>query len=432
MTMPDSYREIWAVDFEFSAPPGERPRVACLVAKELKTGKTIRLMDEALYSMDTPPYCIGPESLFIAYFASAEFSCHLALGWGFPENVLDLYSEFRCATNGKELAHGNGQLGSLLYFGLEAMSVTEKETMRQLAMRGAPWTEAEKLALLDYCESDVVAVERLFNRMSPQIDLPRAILRGRYFKAVARIEYVGVPIDMPSLNRLKENWDNIQDRCIESIDGDYGVYDGRTFKQEMFEAYLVRNHIPWPRLPSGQIALSDDVFKDMSRAYPILAPLRELRSTLFRMRLSDLAVGGDGRNRCMLSPFRSKTGRNQPSTSRFIFGPSVWLRRLIKPGKGYALGYVDWSQQEFGIAAALSNDPAMMVAYESGDPYMAFAIQAGAAPTYATKASHSAVREQFKACALAVLYGMGAESLAQRIGQPTFVARRLLQLHRET
>jgi hypothetical protein len=72
------------------------------------------------------------------------------------------------------------------------------------------------------------------------------------------------------------------------------------------------------------------------------------------MRLfADLAVGHDGRNRCLLSAFRSLTGRNQPSNARFIFGPSCWLRGLIRPEPGRAIAYVDWSQQEFGVAAAL-------------------------------------------------------------------------------
>jgi DNA polymerase I-like protein with 3'-5' exonuclease and polymerase domains len=147
-------------------------------------------------------------------------------------------------------------------------------------------------------------------------------------------------------------------------------------------------------------------------------------------RMADLAVGQDGRNRTMLSAFRARTGRNQPSNTKFIFGPSVWLRGLIKPPLGYA--YIDWAQQEFGIAAALSGDPLMIAAYRSGDPYLEFAKQAGAAPADATKATHKAVRNQFKSTVLAVQYGMGAKSLAQRINQPPIRARELLQMHRET
>jgi DNA polymerase I len=74
----------------------------------------------------------------------------------------------------------------------------------------------------------------------------------------------------------------------------------------------------------------------------------------------------------------------------------------------------------------------MMDAYRSGDPYLAFAKQAGAAPPEATKATHKAVREQFKQCVLAVQYGMGADALAQRTGQPPIRARELLRLHHET
>ena len=128
------------------------------------------------------------------------------------------------------------------------------------------------------------------------------------------------------------------------------------------------------------------------------------------MRLADLAVGHDGRNRTLLSPFRARSGRNQPSNSKFIFGPSVWLRGLIKPPPGHGVAYIDWEQQEFGIAAALSGDENMKAAYRSGDPYLAFAKQADAAPSDATKATHKAVREQFKQCVLAVQFGMGEES----------------------
>src|SRR6516165_5374109 len=100
----------------------------------------------------------------------------------------------------------------------------------------------------------------------------------------------------------------------------------------------------------------------------------------------------------MLSPFGTRSSRNAPSNSRFIFGPSVWLRGLIKPPPGFGLAYIDWSQQEFGIAAALSGDHAMQDAYISRDPYLAFAKQAGAVPEGATKETHGPTRELFKQC----------------------------------
>jgi hypothetical protein len=63
----------------------------------------------------------------------------------------------------------------------------------------------------------------------------------------------------------------------------------------------------------------------------------QVRAALSQMRLTGLSVGKDGRNRTLLSTFRARTGRNQPSNSKFIFGPSVWLRSLIRPEPGTAL-----------------------------------------------------------------------------------------------
>src|SRR5262249_11100868 len=154
-------------------------------------------------------------------------------------------------------------------------------------------------------------------------------------------------------------WTDIQDQLIAEIDVSYGVFEGRTFKVDRFAGWLAANNIAWPSHASGGLDLTDDTFRQHARAYPRVSALRTLRSPLSNLRLNDRAVGADGHNRTILSAFQSRTGRNQPSNSKYIFGPSVWLRGLIKPPPGYGIAYVDWSQQEFGIAAALSGDAAM-------------------------------------------------------------------------
>ena len=163
----------------------------------------------------------------------------------------------------------------------------------------------------------------------------------------------------------------------------------------------------------------------------IISPLRELRHALSELRLNDLSVGDDGRNRTPLWAFGSKTGRNQPSNSKFIFGPSVWLRGLIEPPPGHGVAYIDWSSQEVGIAAALSGDEAMMADFQTGDPYVAFGIRAGILPPGTTKDTHPEKRDMLKACVLGLQYGMGAQTLASRIGQPAIVARELMREHRD-
>ena len=249
--------------------------------------------------------------------------------------------------------------------------------------------------------------------------------------AVARIEWLGTPIDTDTLGLLREQWTDIRAELIRQVDTDFGVYDGQTFKYGAFADYLARHDIGWPRLSSDRLCLDDDTFKLMAGVYPQLWPLRELRKTLSQLKLNKLEVGNDGRNRSSVWGFGTKTGRNAPSTAGFIFGLPAWTRGLIKPEPGRALAYVDYEQQEFGIAAVLSKDPAMLRAYETGDAYLALAKRAGAIPQDATKARHRQIRDQYKACCIGLMYGMGVSALARGTNLPDAGARELFQAHHE-
>src|ERR1019366_5317457 len=132
-------------------------------------------------------------------------------------------------------------LGALAHYGLDSIGTVEKDEMRDLILRGGLWSDAERAAILDYCESDVAALARLLPVMLPNIDLPRALLRGRYMVAAARIERHGVPIDTNTLGHLKCHWSVIQDQLIAEIDANFGVFEGRTFKADRFAAWLVLN-----------------------------------------------------------------------------------------------------------------------------------------------------------------------------------------------
>jgi DNA polymerase I-like protein with 3'-5' exonuclease and polymerase domains len=106
------------------------------------------------------------------------------------------------------------------------------------------------------------------------------------------------------------------------------------------------------------------------------------------------------------------------------------LRGLIKPTHGSVLVYLDWSSQEFIIAAALSGDRNMLAAIASADPYMWFAKMARLVPGWAVRETHEDVREICKRCCLGVLYGMGYRALATRIGRSELEAKDLLEHHR--
>jgi hypothetical protein len=446
VTPPDlPFEEVWLWDFEFVPQPGERPDVVCLAAHELRSGRTLRLWRDEL--SEQPPFRTDDGVLFVSFVANAECGCHLALGWPVPARVLDLSPAFRNLTNGRSTPEGKGLIGALRYYGLDAIDVKLKDAMQKRVMQGWPFAPEERGQILQYCYSDVDALVRLLPKILPAIDLDVELYHGEFAAVSALMEHHGVPIDMEIFPLLadKNTWSAVRDAMVPAIDAQYGVYvrnaaGGWSFNHERFEAYCAREGIAWPRLESGALDLKRETFEDMSKGRPQLEDLRQLRHTRDKMRKIKLAVGADGRNRTVLWPFKSKTGRTQPKAAQWIFSPAVWLRSLIKPAPGMAVAYIDYSSMEFMIAAVMSDGHcgpvnAMLNMYNSGDPYLAFAKRVGAVPGSATKASLEAAgdsaRDKYKVMMLATQYGMAAETLAARLDISVFEAHQMLGQHRE-
>jgi DNA polymerase I len=438
------FSEYWAVDFEFRHNDGALPlAVVCMVARELRSGRTLLVWQDELYSLTRPPFDIGPKSCFIAYNVVAELSCFLHLGWSFPQNVIDLYPEYLNISNGlRDFRKGN-LISAMKFFGLDTISITEKKEMIDLIISRTSYTDVEKQKILEYCKSDVDALARLYPKIAAHcfFNMRFALNRGRYMKAVARIEANGIPLDLEMLARINTHWDEIKSDLIAEKDARFGVYDEEgKFSYARLERCLDRLGIEWPyRTKKGkQLKLDDETFELMAKRHPVLPELRQLRRTLSELKLNKIQVGPDGRNRCSLFPFTTLTSRNAPSTTRFIYGPAKWVRWMIKPTQGMALAYIDYKQQEVGIAAGLSGDEAMMDAYRDGDCYMSFAKKAGAAPPHATKESHGQVRKFFKQTFLGTQYLMSVWGLArdfESLGMPKHQAEeeapRLLALHKK-
>ena len=440
----DSFRELWLPDFEFDHPDGECVRsVRCLVAWELRSGRKIQMWEDEFGP--TCPYNISRESCVISFALDAELSCHQFLGWGFPAYAIDLRVEFLRATNTsppppKEKGKGWGSLlQALTYYGLDPIDAVVKQQMRALVIRGGPYTADERKEILDYCECDVRAASRLLRVMIKRGDLHfdrrliYALFRGHYMKAVTRMEFTGVPIDLERYDRLTNRWDLIKMKLIETLGKSFGVYDETgSFSRKRFAWYLNKRGWGWPMHESGQLDMRDKTFEMMAEIHSELEPLRQLDYCLGKLKLRELYVGRDGFNRCWLAPYASRTSRNQPSNSHFIFGPAVWLRDfLIQPKPGWGLCYLDWRGQELAIAAGGSGDVALMEACASDDPHLHFGKQAGLIPSWATAETHPREREQLKVLGLAVQYGLKYRSLSLRIDQPDIVGRELLRLHRK-
>jgi DNA polymerase I-like protein with 3'-5' exonuclease and polymerase domains len=434
---------VWDTEFQ-TEPPGNRPVPVCVTARELRSGREWRLFRGEFGSK--PPFPVDDETVFVGYYNSAELGFHKALSWPEPIHQVDLYIEFRNLTNGLWLPHGSGLVGAMSYFNLDYPA--DKGEMIQLINRGG-WSAEECHQILHYNSVDVDATARLLIAMYPKLDIDRVLYRGTFPPVAASMEWNGLPIDIETFERLRHHWADIQDRLIARIDRNHKVYDGRTFKEKRFDALLTKLGIPWPRLDSGRLDLEDHTFRQMAKVYPkVIGPYRELRYALSQMRLFDnLAVGSDGRNRVLTSYYRARTSRSQPSNSKGLMGTSVWLRSLIKPSFGRVIISADYSQQEPGVGAALAPDERMKRAYNVGDFYLGFAIEARTAtpsqvqrylerkrrrkqqemPRDAEDEALDKLRDLYKPVVLGIIYDRTAWGLARALDMQPIEALRLIE-----
>jgi DNA polymerase-1 len=408
---------------------------------------------EELFSLDAAPFDAGPSSLFIAFKAEADLGCMIALGWEPPSFVLDLYAEWRWRSNGKALPFSkNSLINVATYYGIDAMDAAAKDTMRQMFIDDIEFTPELRSRGLDYCEGDVRDTAKIYRAMEREapFHLEAACYRGRYVRAATRLQAVGTPLDRDLESRFRANHLAMRAHVIDALDPALGVYANHSLSHARVAELIEGRRLPgetevttdpavyrpravafWPRTKGGRdYAIDKDTRKEMAAVHgekhPWVITFRDLMKQVDLLETWALRCGNDGRNRYSVMPFGTKTGRNNPSSTEFIFALPAGLRPLIKPGPGEAVAYCDWQSMEVWIAAALSGDAALLQACRTGDPHTAFGIAIGMIPYGGTARTHKRQRKICKAALFGVLYGMGAHTLAARTGLSVREAQALL------
>jgi hypothetical protein len=447
------FTNIVVCDFEYEVTDGDLPDVLCMVAyvldENLQHVRTIRLWGGEFGL--TPPFDIGEHSLFVAYNAQAELTCFITLRWHFPKHVFDQYTAYLCATNWL-LPHDPDQErkkrerkrlpDACCAYGVEGWERIEKDTISKDIGEGR-WHDHGRARVLEYCEEDVRASAELLRRqLHGTHRLERApvddVIRWSEYssKAVARIQARGMPIDMPLWNLIQENKTAVTKAWLRQFDPSHDdeapIYSPEgEWAYARFEAWLARNDVvAWPRLPSGQLDTDGEAFRLMSYI-PGVESLHALRDALRLVRGSPLPIGKDGRNRPILFPFGTATGRNAHTKSVFNLHAGLRSFMVFPPEK---IGvYLDWRAQEVGIAAAHSGDVGLKRAYTSGDVYHSFALDAGLTtdpdPTH-WKNDNTELRQRMKALQLGLNYGMGVPSLARGLNRHPWIASQLVDKHK--
>jgi DNA polymerase I len=397
------FTTIVVCDFEYEVEGGDGhlvrgdpPNVLCMVAHVLDANlqhvRTIRTWRGEFGSM--PPFDIGPDTLFVAYSAWAELTCFMTLGWKFPVHVFDLHTTYLAASNillpynpNEVRKRQRKRLPDACHaYEIEGWEQINKETMSTDIGEGR-WRDYGQDVVFEYCEEDVKKSTELFiKQLRGHGRLQRAsvehVLHWSNYsaKVVSQIQAKGMPIDLWLWNLVQENKAAIIAALVRKFDfsqnTEHPIYtlEGE-WSYERFERWLVSTGVvAWSRLESGRLDIDGDAFKLM---YPIpgIEELHALRDSLGVIMRAKLPIGRDGRNRPSLLPFCTATGRNAHAKS--LFNAHACMRSFMVFPEDTIGVYLDWRTQEVGIAAARSDDQALMDDYSGGDVYYGLAKLCG-------------------------------------------------------
>lgn len=343
------------------------------------------------------------------------------------------------------------------------IDTAHKDLMRQRIINGGVFSEQEKADIMRYCESDVEHLPDLFNQVFVAIrtsakdfgnkeilKLPdEMFLRAEYSCLTALMVARGYPVNELKVARFTESAPMLLDMMKMDVatrtrgELNFNLFEKQKngnikFNQKKAQEY-VRDKLnvdgTWMRTDKDHLSLCLEAFERQSHAkhdYNDSFVEQMLRFSRFKQSLNGFLkptnkkrrrliddLGSDGRVRPYFGIYGAQSSRSQPGATSFIPLKAAWMRSMIEPKPGRWCCGVDYASQEFLISALLSGDSDMRKAYESGDPYLYTAKVAGAAPWDATKATHGAVRNQFKATTLGISYGMTKYGLAKKLTYDT-------------
>jgi hypothetical protein len=207
------------LDFEYEIEPGGMPNVLCMVAylldEYLRHVRTLRWWRGDFGSQ--PPFDIGPDTLVVGYSLWAELTCFLALGWPFPQCVLDLHTAYLATSNILAPWDANEQKprkrlpDACRAYGIQGWENIDKDVIAKDIAAGN-WRKWGREAVIGYCEEDVAKTVKLLRAQLfgvptiEPIDLPLVMHWSEYSaKAIARIQARGMRIDVDRWNLVQEN-----------------------------------------------------------------------------------------------------------------------------------------------------------------------------------------------------------------------------------
>ncbi|MBP9749424.1 MAG: hypothetical protein KBD21_01740 [Candidatus Pacebacteria bacterium] len=261
--------------------------------------------------------------------------------------------------------------------------------------------------------------EQKLERVLYDIELPVA-------PVIRKMEERGILLDVEYLKKLSSRYHSDLDELAARIYAQAGIEFNLNSPRQLGEVLFDRMGIgggKGKKTATGQRSTREDELKKYTKDEPIIADILEYRELqkLLSTYIDNLPVMTDAGHRlhAHFSQSGTTTGRMSSQSPNMQNIPikstrGSAIRRAILAPEGFLLVCADYSQIELRIASFLSGDEKLIESFRTGsDIHTAVAAQVFDVPL---EQVDKEMRRRAKAINFGILYGMGANALAEATG----------------
>lgn len=303
--------------------------------------------------------------------------------------------------------------------------------------------EADPDKVRDYAAEDADITWQLAEVLIPQLEETgqSAVFRdieAPLLPVLTQMENVGVKVDVPTLKELGVELENKARNLEQSIQGyaesPFNLKSPKQLGEVLFDQLKLLEKPK--KTATGQYQTNEQVLHSLTGLHPIIEQILEYREvtklkSTYVDALPEAVSRVTGRIHTTLHQIMTATGRlasSHPNLQNIPIRSASGreIRKAFVPGEdGWVLLSADYSQIELRVMAALSEDPAMMDAFNQGLDIH----QATAAKVYGVElnAVEPDMRRTAKMVNFGIIYGISAFGLSQRLGIPRSDAAQIIE-----
>ncbi len=318
-------------------------------------------------------------------------------------------------------------LDTVLHYQLAAANDTSKSKKGQLSLM----LEAEEVPFENYCEEAIMLLE-LKNELLQQMEKNQ--LSDLFFdiemplmQVLAKMEFNGVKLDVATLNdyakKLNEEVNQIEEEIIAMAGVHFNVASPKQLGEVLFDKMQLDSKAK--KTKSGQYSTSESVLSKLKGKHEIIQKILDFRSlkkliSTYVEALPSYINPKSGRIHTSFNQTEAATGRLSSTNPNLQNIPirteqGRYIRKAFIPSDADHLFLsADYSQVELRIMAHISDDKAMIEAFNNAEDFHT----ATAAKIFKVPMEQvtSEMRSRAKTANFGIIYGISAWGLAERLG----------------